>query len=253
MSSSSSASAAEGALLDTVPAPATIDASDSSSDSGSDSGSSSSSSSNAADGGQPVDGGAVGGGDEAAPVPVNLPHFYEIVAAYAWAILDVNKDGVIDVQEWVTGVAKLVPTADKAQIKADLRAYDADDNGEIDFSEFAVFMAGWDQSGQAVLREENIRALVDTLELFKGEPAVVDWAAFLSIARRFVPAEAETTVLDEDFGRQLLAAVSLEPDHVNSLTYGEVLVALCTMWHGPPQGATVAYYVRNVWNVDGRS
>lgn len=37
--------------------------------------------------------------------------------------------GVIDVGEWVTGVSKLVPSADQEQIKADLKAYDADDNG----------------------------------------------------------------------------------------------------------------------------
>ena len=86
--------------------------SSSSSDSGSSSSSSSGSSSDnkgksviVAD--VPAEVGASDGGvtedqtDDSATVPPALPHFYEIVAAYAWSILDVNKDGTIPtIPQW---------------------------------------------------------------------------------------------------------------------------------------------------------
>merc|ERR1711991_923330 len=104
--------------------------SSSSSDSGSSSSSSSGSSSDnkgksviVADVPEEVGGSDGGSNDDAAAsaiVPPALPHFYEIVAAYAWSILDVNKDGVIDVEEWLSGLAKLVPSVSPEQIASDL-------------------------------------------------------------------------------------------------------------------------------------
>lgn len=171
-------------------------------------------------------------------------------------------------------MAKLVPSVSPEQIASDLKSYDENNDGEIDFGEFCAWMKAWDTTGQCVIREDQVRSLVEEEAKFavagegsdgdsgeeeaveletKGGIKVVDWDGFLSIARKFLDASKETTVLDRDFGRQLLAAVSLEPEHVDTLTFGEALIALCTMWHGPPQGSTVAFYVKNVWQADGRA
>lgn len=160
--------------------------------------------------------------------------------------------GVIDTHEWITGVAKLVPDSDPAKVKADLKAFDKDDDGKLDFSEYCAYMAAWDTSGATVLRPDQVKRLADMRARFTtGSPPVVSWGGFLSIAREFIPQSSETIPLDETFGRSVLASAGMDPEHVNSLTFGECVVCLTVMWHGPPQGQTVAYYVRNFWNADG--
>lgn len=63
-----------------------MSSSSSSSSSGSSSGDGAAASEHINSEGQPAEPNAV-------DVPTFLPHFYEIVAAYAWDILDVNEDG----------------------------------------------------------------------------------------------------------------------------------------------------------------
>eukprot|EP01139_Manchomonas_bermudensis_P000043 Amastigsp_a31_524.p2 type:complete len:217 gc:universal Amastigsp_a31_524:676-26(-) len=189
----------------------------------------------------------------AAPsAPLVLPHFYELLSAWVWLALDVNKDHVIDTHEWVTGVAKLVPDSDPAKVKADLKKFDADDNGKLDFHEYCQWMQAWDVSGQTVIREAEVQRLVALAARFAGTPAVVNWDGFLECARTFIPRDRETVPLDEAFGRQLLASVGLDTGLVSGLTFGEAIICLTALWHGPPQAQTVAFYYRNMCAHDGR-
>eukprot|EP00300_Choanocystis_sp_HF-7_P002648 c12006_g2_i1.p1 GENE.c12006_g2_i1~~c12006_g2_i1.p1 ORF type:complete len:218 (+),score=50.68 c12006_g2_i1:30-656(+) len=184
--------------------------------------------------------------------PLQLPGFYEIVAAYCWTFLDVDQNGSIDVDEWVNGVAKITPDSDPAKVRADLVKFDQDHSGSLNFSEFTNFMNAWDQSGQTHISEAACKKLTDLKTRFAGAPATVNWETFLELARVFVPQARESVAMDEAFGRSLLLSVGIDAGLVNTLTYGEALIALTALWHGPPQAHMVAFYYKNACAKNGR-